>query len=342
MLSKSSLHQKISGDYFGGTGLLSKYGARKTLTDDLTQLQFRRRRHNSGTAAAKAALSITLEVCMSIKFLGSSALLRVLTATVFLTAIPSGLLHAQTPGKEAKALTTLDVCENPLTGQWVYSGVVTLPGEISAGTAVKVDYMVQNRVNSDGYRTSYRGTTHALVGGGSLVHGFSVEAPALTLGTMRGAAKVHLADPASPGQFSTFEVMTSETVCGCTPVRGCVRSQGYWGNKPKIAWPAPYSRDAFFFASGMTLQQILDAPVKGSGYLILAKQYLATVLNYAAGASAPPSVINAINQASTFLSSGTTPASCGPGQCQEQKALAAILDTYNNGVYPGGPGHCPN
>ncbi|MGZ8290021.1 MAG: hypothetical protein ACXW2U_02900 [Telluria sp.] len=63
-------------------------------------------------------------------------------------------------------------------------------------------------------------------------------------------------------------------------------------------------------------------------------------MNYAARASAPPSIINTINQTQAFFAGGTTPASCGPGECAEQIALAGILDTYNNGEYPGAPRHC--
>lgn len=269
-----------------------------------------------------------------------SALLRSLAASIFLAGILSVPATAQT--QSPKTLATLDVCENLATGQWVYSGVVSAPGVGGVGTAVKVDYMVQNKVDLSGYKTSYRGTASAIAGTAMPVHGYSFEAPALTLGTMRGAAKVQVLDLANPSRITNFEVVTAESICGCAPVRGCVRTQGYWGNKPGINWPTPYSRAAYFFASGLTLQQILDAPVRGSGYLILAKQYLSAVLNYAAGASAPPSVINAINQASTFFSGGTTPSSCSSGQCQEEIALAGILDTYNNGVYPGAPGPCPD
>lgn len=279
---------------------------------------------------------------MVVKFIAGRALLRSLAAAVFVTGVISAPVHAQGAVKAPpKALATLDVCENAATGKWIYSGVVSLAGADLLNSAAKVDYMVQNRVDGTGYQTSYKGAARPLASTVSTVHGFSVEAPALTLGTMRGAAKVQLVDMANPGRVTSFELATAAAVCGCSPVKGCVRTQGYWGNKPGVIWPAPYRRDALFFASGLTLQQILDAPVRGSGYLILAKQYIAAVLNYAGGASAPPSVINALNQASTFFSNGTTPASCGPGACQEQIALAAILDTYNNGAYPGAPGHCP-
>lgn len=278
---------------------------------------------------------------MVVKFIRGYALLRSLAAAVFVTGVLSVPVHAQVKAPP-KAAATFDVCEDAATGKWIYSGVVSLAGAALLNSAAKVDYMVQNRVDGTGYQTSYGGATRPLASTVSTVHGFSVEAPALTLGTMRGAAKVQLVDLANPSRVTTFELVTAEAVCGCAPVKGCVRTQGYWGSKPGVIWPAPYSRDAFFFASGLTLQQILNAPVQGSGYLILAKQYIAAVLNYAAGASAPPSVINAINQASTFFSGGTTPASCGPGECQDQIALAAILDAYNNGVYPGAPGPCPD
>lgn len=271
-----------------------------------------------------------------------SALLRSAAAAVFVTGALCVPVHAQTAATPApKAAATLDVCENAATGKWIYSGVVALGGALAAGTAAKVDYKVQNRVYGPDYGTAYRAAATPVSAAAPTLFGFSTEAAALTLGTMRGAATVQLTDPAS-GRISTFEVVTPQTVCGCQPVKGCMRTQGYWGNKPGVIWPAPYKRNAYFFGSGMTLQQILEAPVRGSGYLILAKQYLAAVLNYAGGASAPPSIIAVLNDASAFFSAGTTPASCGPGQCEQQKALAAILDTYNNGLYPGAPKHCPD
>lgn len=119
-----------------------------------------------------------------------------------------------------------------------------------------------------------------------------------------------------------------------------MRTHDYPGSKPGVTWPAPDSRSALYGASDLTLQGMFDTPPRGSGYLIFGKRYLAAVLNYAAGASAPPSVFAAIDVAASFFASGSTPASCGPGQCGEQKALAGILDTYNNGKYPVAPNHC--
>ncbi|MBZ2207594.1 hypothetical protein [Massilia soli] len=268
----------------------------------------------------------------------ASALLRVLAAAAVAASALSLPVHAQTSA--AKGVATLDVCENAATGKWVYSGIVAITSALPRGTAAKVDYTVQNRVSGADYLPSYNAAAVPLVSTAAPMYGFSIEEAALTLGTMRGAAAVQLTDPANPGRVSSFGLVAPETVCGCNPIKGCVRTQGYWGSKPDVIWPAPYSRDALFFASGLTLQGILDAPVRGSGYLILAKQYIAAVLNYAGGASAPPSVIAAIDEAAAFFAGGTTPASCEPGQCQRQIDLGAILDAYNNGVYPGAPGHC--
>jgi hypothetical protein len=134
-------------------------------------------------------------------------------------------------------------------------------------------------------------------------------------------------------------VTVAASDCDCPP-KGCVRTQGYWGNKPNVVWPKGYSRTAQFFKSKMTWQEVLDAPVRGSAYLILAKQYIAAVLNIAAGASAPAAVRQVINYAAAFFAN-STPATCPPGACATQKSWAATLDTYNNGRYPGAPKPCP-
>jgi hypothetical protein len=122
---------------------------------------------------------------------------------------------------------------------------------------------------------------------------------------------------------------------------GCTYTQGYWGNKPDVIWPYPYDRDAEFFLSGQTWQEVMDTPVSASqGYYQLAHQYIAAVLNKAAGAPAPQGVQDTLNLAYAWLSNNA-PASCPSGSsCGTQKDWAAVLDTYNNGEYPGGPAHC--
>jgi hypothetical protein len=105
-------------------------------------------------------------------------------------------------------------------------------------------------------------------------------------------------------------------------------------------WPDPYSRDATFFLSGKTWQEVLDTPAGGNGYYILAYQYIAAVLNIKNGAAVPEGVEETLNSAyDWFVSSG--PSACTAGfPCGLQKDWAATLDLYNNGLYPGGPPHC--
>lgn len=128
--------------------------------------------------------------------------------------------------------------------------------------------------------------------------------------------------------------------CTCPP-KGCVHTQGYWGNKPDVAWPKGHGRDAEFFDSGLSWQEVLDRPTRGDAYFILAHQYIAAVLNTASGASAPNSVRSVILAAGSWFKTAT-PGACVRGACQLQRSWAGILDEYNNGDYPGAPAHCPD
>jgi hypothetical protein len=90
--------------------------------------------------------------------------------------------------------------------------------------------------------------------------------------------------------------------------------------------------------SGQTYQQVLDT--EGNGYYILAHQFIAAVLNKANGAPVPVGVQDTIDQALAFFNLNG-PAFCSAkGSCGPQKDWAAVLDDYNNGVYPNGPAHC--
>jgi len=241
------------------------------------------------------------------------------------------------------ATATLDVCSNEANGKWRYSGVVTVFGAQAGG--VIVDNRVQNQTSRAGY-VDVLGAKSAKLDavardGETVAVPFAFEAAPLTLGVMRNAATVQVfgqsGDPTVRTLFAQSEMVTADAVCGCAP-QGCVRTQGYWGNKPGVVWP--YNRNALFYASGRTWQQILDTPPRGSAYLILAHQYIAAMLNRGAGASAPSSVQSVIYAARTWFESGKTPASCGPGDCPLQKTWAGTLDMYNNGQYPGAPKHC--
>jgi len=251
--------------------------------------------------------------------------------------------HAAPKKAPAAATATLEVTTNEATGQWRYSGVVTVPA--AAGARVVVDSRIQNQTSRDGYRDALKATAGEAVAraGDTLVVPYSVEGAPLSLGELRSAITVQVQDsltsPVLRTLFAESAALTPTAVCGCPP-KGCVRTQGYWGNKPGVVWPAPYNRNALFFSSGLTWQQILDTPPRGSGYVILAHQYIAAVLNRSAGASAPAGVQSVIDAAPAWFRSGTVPSTCGPGECAQQKTWAGILDTYNNGQYPGAPKHC--
>jgi hypothetical protein len=130
----------------------------------------------------------------------------------------------------------------------------------------------------------------------------------------------------------------------CEQDMGCTYTQGYWsrstGQNIPI-WPNPYLRDGDFFLSGQTWQEVLDTPVNVSqGYYQLVHQYIAAVLNEANGALVPDGVQDTLELAYAWLIANDPSACTAKGSCGLQKDWAKVLDTYNNGLYPGGPSHC--
>jgi len=177
---------------------------------------------------------------------------------------------------------------------------------------------------------------------------YSFDAAPLT-GTIRNNALLtimnhsgSLGTPKGPNPKATYFGSVPPPLCSAGGGDGCVHTQGYWGNKPGVVWPAPFDRSAPFFNSGLTWQGILNNPPGGNGYYILALQYIAAVLNKADGAAVPSGVQTIINQATTFFTNAGTAAAACPtnSSCGTQKTWGGILDTYNNGNYPGGPAHC--
>lgn len=173
---------------------------------------------------------------------------------------------------------------------------------------------------------------------------YSVDAAPLS-GTIRNNASLtimnhsgNLNKPFGPNPKATYTGTMPPPAC---PVDlGVVYTQGYWGSKPDVVWPASYSRDAIFFLSGLTWQQVMDTSVNVSqGYYQLAHQYIAAVLNQANGAYVPQGVQDTLNKASDWLTANGPSACTAKGSCGVQKDWAAVLDTYNNGEYPGGPPH---
>jgi hypothetical protein len=249
-------------------------------------------------------------------------------------------LHvAPASAQSAQPVVTLDTCQDAATGNWRYFGVsAVLPGDPTASVAV--DYWVQNQVSRDGYTNVFKAgrgsSATALRSGDVQVIPYSADAAPLTLGTVRGQAEVTVGG-------KTAMALANEligTSCGCTPT-GCVRTQGYWGNKPGVKWPGDWYRGMNFYGSGMSWQQLFDTPPRGNAYVILAVQFMSEILNRNSGASAPAGVQNVVAAARDWFASGTSLQTCAAhGSCEQQKLWAAVLDVYNNGQYPGAPPHC--
>jgi hypothetical protein len=140
--------------------------------------------------------------------------------------------------------------------------------------------------------------------------------------------------------------------CGC----GCTLTPGYWKTHSKYG-PAPYDdtwalvdpngEDSDFFDTGLSWYEVLwTEPKGGNAYYILAHAYIAAALNEANGASVPPEVAAAMNNAELLLDRfDGNPESMnglkGKGARRVRRRFinnAELLDDYNNGII--GPGHC--
>jgi hypothetical protein len=131
---------------------------------------------------------------------------------------------------------------------------------------------------------------------------------------------------------------------------GCTLTLGYWKTHSEFG-PAPYDdtwaqlpsgASTTFFLSSQTWYQVFWTAPAGNAYYNLAHQYMAAKLNMLNGASVPPEVQTAFDQATVLLGTYT------PAQIAALKAtnsirkqfiaLAGTLASYNEGSI--GPGHC--
>jgi hypothetical protein len=259
--------------------------------------------------------------------------------TISLLLLPFIAAYATSPTLAAPAaVTTLDVCKVGASGLWRYSGVVavadTRPGiamSVRVQNKVVGDFIDIHKVSVPAGRVSTAGT------GFAKVLPFSVDALPLMFGSIRNAARVSLSGDLL-GE-PTFTVTEQIGVCH-RPATTCTRMQAIWINQPGPKWPSGFDRQAKFFSSGLTLQQVLDMPAQDNGYLILAQHSIVAALNVAGGTAQQAGIRSTLQQASAYFAGGATPASCPPGQCALQKSWAAVLDSYNSGAYPGGPKLC--
>lgn len=285
---------------------------------------------------------------------------NILVFFVALVVIVAAFALAQKPPKSRAGTTlaafkTIDICDLG-NGIWRYSGEIAVWNE---GAVDTVGFTINDWIEVKPYISTGSewiklgdvfvnympgeipaGTTQET----AIVFPYSVNLPAYKDGYIRNNVQLtilnhsgSLGTPKGPNPKATYMGSMPPPPCQVGP--GCTYTQGYWKNHPE-AWPEGYSPDAYFFLSGQTWMQVLGTKPEGNGYYILAHQYIAAVLNIANGASVPHGVQETINSASEWLNTNTPSDCTGPGSCGLQKTWAGVLDSYNNGKYPGGPPHC--
>lgn len=146
----------------------------------------------------------------------------------------------------------------------------------------------------------------------------------------------------------SFSDLAGNLICEIDP--GCTLTQGYWKTHSSYG-PAPYDStwamliegaDTSFFGTGLSYYEVLNTPPKGgNAYYILAHQYIAAELNQLSGATIPPEVLDAFNEATSLLGSygGTQSIPKRSADRFLAVGLADSLGEYNAGLV--GPGHCP-
>lgn len=248
---------------------------------------------------------------------------------------------------------TIDICSNA-DGTWTYSGVISVWNTGAIDTVgFTINDFIENKTGTTWIHeydilTNYQpgeipaGTTQTT----ALTFPYSYAGAPLD-GAIRNNASLTIMNHSKyvgtafgPNPKATYTGTIPPPAC-VTTTTGCTYTQGYWGNKPDVVWPAPYSRDAVFFLSGQTWQQVMDTPVSASqGYYQLAHQYIAAVLNQASGASVPQGIQDTLAVATSWLGANGPSACTANGSCGTEKDWAATLDLFNNGLYPNGPAHC--
>lgn len=275
-------------------------------------------------------------------------------------------------GATLQASKTIDICDNG-NGTWKFSGEVSVwnTGANAAQGLNITDCLQYKSASQSGQPKNLVCLSNVQNDGPSgpttTIPGLTTETEALRFsydftgvfstpldvsGTIRNSAQLTITNHSGgvtngPNPKATW---TGGMPPACTRSCGCTFTQGYWGNKPGVIWPAPYDRNALFFNSGLTWQQIMDtSDAGGNAYINLAHQYIAAVLNVANGACDPNSVQQFIDLSTGFFNGFAGGsffcASGGQGtNCSLQVTWAGILDDYNNGTgsFTNNPGHCSN
>jgi hypothetical protein len=290
----------------------------------------------------------------------------------------STVVHAGAGGRAGTTLAavkTLEICAVNET-IWRYSGEIALWNEGAVSTqGLAIQDCIQNKTGSGQFADvpSLCGTlpiTTQIPAGTTLVtattYEYSFDGTPLT-GDIRNIARVtianhsgHLDTPFGPEPKATW----TGVVEPCDTDEGCTLTQGYWKNHTEEWTALGYPPGATFYLATKngaciancggnpnddvfeqlpaSWEDVINAqPSLSQGYYQLAHQYIAAVLNEASGASVPAGIQVKLDAAEAWLGANA-PSACASALCGEQRDWAAILDDYNNGVYEGGPPHCPS
>jgi hypothetical protein len=267
-------------------------------------------------------------------------------------------------GTTLAAYKTIDICDVG-DGNWRYSGVIAAWNEGTVDTeGLIITDEIQFKsfsssgqfVSNDQYKvTSFFPILESITSGTTqttaLTTSYALEAAPLVDSYIRNSAQLtitnhsgSLGTPKGPNPKATYRGQLPPPACDQEISTGCTYTQGYWGSKPGVVWPDGYSREATFYLSGQTWQKVLDTKVSVSqGYYQLAHQYIAAELNMAKKtnpAKPPDGVQDTLDLAEAWLNLNDPSACTAKGSCGDQKDWAAVLDMFNNGLYPGGPPHC--
>lgn len=301
-----------------------------------------------------------------------------LCTLLVITLLATGAYAASgNAGSTLQAAKTIDICANPDGTIWHFSGVVAVwnTGDAQACGLQIVD-CIQSKTSGPTFTnnscqnldvTGY-GTCNTFPTGTGQVPALTEEVNAETFnysvdlapltGTIRNDAKVTIMNHSGPGFKTISGPEPKATYTGsippptCASGAGCTLTQGYWTNHNNtvcdtdpssplcVIWPGGHLPTETFFLSGGTWLGVLNTPDGGNAYYGLAHQYIAAVLNQATGASVPLGVQSILDQSKAWFEANAPSACSTHGSCGTQRDWQAILDEYNNGLYPGGPPHC--
>jgi hypothetical protein len=286
-------------------------------------------------------------------------------AVLALLGSPAFAASGGASGATLQGSKTVDICDNG-DGNWTYSGVVSVwnTGTTNATGCQITDNVEVKNATGPNWSLVCQALSNASCGDLGTVTGDTLENSAFdttysctasaVAATVRNNANITISNHSGgrangPNPKATY----SGAVPPCSQSCGCSLTQGYWKTHPDD--PAWSNTDLTVFGGATGALAILNAnggntPAFGPWY-ILAKQYIAYLLNVTHGSCTPSGLNSTVTVVASFFAAHTDPVQCAPirgGQgvtanpnpCNAPLDAACILDVYNHGQYINGPVHC--